>query len=185
MTDIMNIWLGNRQSGKTSTLVRKIYENEKKDPNAIHIVVCMRGTESYFKTLMGSRMLHNDSKKFVWLSENSLELGPSFRGMSDLYLYLDDFDQYNLPYYFFSSLGYYDLKEINIATTPNRLREDRELNPAHNNHGDPLIEALQIADFDFEFLFNQKMAEYYLAPANRQVFKEEVILCEGLGLMTK
>jgi len=179
MTDILDITLGNRQSGKTSYILQELFLNLKKYPHNKHLFFTTSDSKRYIKKeIENIYNLHPNIKIYP-----ETQLSYSLKGHRDVYVYFDDFDFFEEKYksHFFE-LPLSTPKKIYIATTPKFLRKDKDLNINHTKSSDPLIFALQCADFKFNFLFNKNSAFTYL---NSGFNNKEKFMTEGLGLLTK
>lgn len=175
MTGITNLYIGNRQSGKTTKLVEELNINKLNNPDKHHIIIS-RGLVK--KQLEPNKISGN--VKIIGEFNGTQD----FQGYRDFYLYIDEIDlippEKGLE--LLNLLPSFGIKGLHVNTTPLRLRDKKALNPNHVNTNDPLIKILQITDFDFNFLFNKDTALFY-----RNSFSgsnKELYYTEGLGLIS-
>lgn len=177
MTEITELYIGNRQSGKTKKLIESLSHNIIKDPHAKHIIFSKDLTLSEVYTRLPS------------FRKPRISLSPYFsieklHGIGRCFIYLDELDiadktkASNLV----NNLSIAHPIKVHVNTSPLFLRDKKDLNTNHTHSRDPLIKILQITDFNFHFLFNPKTARFYHSSffsTNRQLF-----YTEGLGMIS-
>jgi len=191
MTDILNLYLGNRDSGKTKLLVSKLLEslahNPGKSPDKFVFISIQRDKEF----LANNPDLIPLRNKFTYIQISDInypepQLDRKLTSKRPHFLFLDEFDLYgnNALDVILYICNHQKMEQIYVATSPYRFRRFEEIKQAlHNQYSnkDLLIEFLLISDWEHGYLFNPDTAEIYL----KQKLRPQTILTEGFGLYTE
>lgn len=176
MTQITSLYIGNRQSGKTTKLIEDLCHNLLHDPHTKNLIFSKSLTRD---ELYRSLPAFNNPK--ISLGDYKLE---RLINNQSVHIYIDELDLCDRKKSFdvVNNLSMSRPKSVHINTSPLYLRSKKDLNVNHTHTTDPLIKALQITDFEFEFLFNESTADkLHLTfwPSQKEYY-----LTQGLGMIS-
>lgn len=176
MTQITNLYIGNRHSGKTQKLIDELSYNLLHDPHTRNIIF-----SSNLKKPDVLKRLPDFRNPKITVTEYRVE---ALLAINSPHIYLDELelaDRKN-SYDLVNNLSIARPKSVHVNTTPLFLRDSKDLNVNHTQTRDPLIKVLQLTDFEFDFLFSEETADKYyniFLNNNRDLF-----YTEGLGMLS-